>query len=355
MQARHLLVAATCFTVFLSACRKDVGLASDSGQTPLALTYPQYVTDSGHVPMVSWGNPLTVEGVELGRRLFYEKALSNDYSMSCGSCHLQDHAFSDPRRFSIGTDGSIGHRQAMAVVNLAFDHYMFWDARVHGLEEQAARPVMDIAEMRNTWPVVVQRLRANEAYPPLFRKAFGTEQIDSARVVQAIAQFERTLLSFDSRWDRYTYGGDAGALNEQELHGMELYFRQAHCNDCHKAPLFADHALRNNGLDLLFADPGYGAITGNPGDNGKFKVPTLRNIEVTGPYMHDGRFATLEEVVDFYADSVHVESPHLDNHMLPWIAGQINLTPEGRADLVAFLKTLTDQSFLTNPTFSDPH
>jgi cytochrome c peroxidase len=209
--------------------------------------------------------------------------------------------------------------------------------------------------MRNTWPTVVARLQALPNYAPMFEKAFGSPGIDSARVGMAIAQFERTLLSFDSRYDRYTYGGDVGAMTEQELRGQDVFFRRGHCVDCHRAPLFADHAMRNNGLDSVFTDLGLGAITGVASHNGRFKVPTLRNIGVTAPYMHDGRFNTLEEVVDFYADDVHTNTPFLDNHMEPWLAGQVNLSAQDRADLVAFLHTLTDQSFLTNPTFSDPH
>lgn len=354
MQARIALFVFAL--IAFAACRKDEPLADEAtSSTPLTLSIPSYVADSGDYPVYFPENPLSVEGVALGRKLFYEKALSDNYTLSCASCHVQANAFSDPRQFSIGTNGAVGHRQAMAVVNLVFDHFMFWDARVQRLEEQAARPVMDLAEMRNTWTVVVQRLRAMPEYPPLFKKAFGTADIDSARAVQAIAQFERTLLSFNTRVDRFLYMGDSNALTAQEQQGADIFFRRGHCVDCHRDPLFADHAIRNNGLDMAPADPGYGGISGDPAQIGKFKTPTLRNIEVTGPYMHDGRFATLEEVVDFYADDVQVGSPNLDNHMLPWMAGQINLSAQDRADLVAFLRALTDQEFLTNPTFSDPN
>lgn len=352
--ATALLSAAIALA--LLGCRKDPALEALTGApTPLELALPGHLADSGIYAHRAPGNPLTAEGVALGRLLFYEKALSDNYSMSCGSCHRQEDAFSDARRFSIGTDGSVGRRQAMSIANMAFDMHIFWDGRVSTLEQQAALPVIDHAEMRNTWPVVVARLSGMPKYPPLFTKAFGSPRIDSARVVQAIAQFERTLLSFDSRWDRYMYGGDASALSEQELRGMDLFFRRGHCNDCHKAPLFADHALRNNGLDLVYADGGLGELTGNPADQGKFKVTTLRNIARTAPYMHDGRFATLDEVVRFYAEEVRTESPLLDNHMGPWLAGQVNLSAQDRADLVAFLHALTDEGFLSNAAFSDPH
>jgi cytochrome c peroxidase len=354
MRVRHLLPAALLLA-FMS-CRKDPAIESETAApTPLSLAIPAHISDSGHYAHISPGNPLTVEGVALGRMLFYEKALSDNYTLSCGSCHKQEDAFSDTRRFSLGTDGSVGRRQAMSIANMVFDMDFFWDGRANSLERQASLPVIDHAEMRNTWHTVVARLGALPKYPPLFKKAFGSPGIDSMRVVQAIAQFERTLLSFESRWDRFEYGGDSTALTPSEQRGMDLFFRRAHCNDCHRAPLFADHGLRNNGLDLVYADGGYGELTGNPADHGKFKVPTLRNIALTPPYMHDGRFLSLEDVVRFYAEEVHTESPQIDNHMGPWLAGQVNLSEQDRADLVAFLQALTDHGFVTNPAFSDPH
>ncbi|MBL0128220.1 MAG: cytochrome-c peroxidase [Flavobacteriales bacterium] len=354
MDRRIPLLLAIAVLTF-AACRKDKDPDEDTGQTPLALSIPSFITDSGHVAHVGVGNPLTVEGVALGRTLFYEKALSDNYSMSCGSCHVQANGFTDPREFSIGTDGSVGGRNAMQVINMAFDEHFFWDGRRHSLEGQAHDPVTNMIEMRNTWPVVVQRLQAHDTYPGLFKKAFGTTTIDSDLVVMAIAQFERTLLSFNSPFDRYFYLGQANAMNDQEIRGMDVFMRDGHCVDCHKNPFFNDHGLRNNGLDMISADPGFGGISGNAADVGKFKVPTLRNIAHTGPYMHDSRFATLEQVVNFYAHNVQVDNPRIDAHMDPWRFGLVNLTPEQEADLVAFLNALTDEGFLTNPTFSDPH
>jgi len=287
--------------------------------------------------------------------LFYEKALSNDLSMSCATCHRQEDTFSDRRTFSVGTNGTVGRRQAMAIVNLAWDGTFFWDGRSSTLEAQAFKPVVDHAEMRNSWPTVVSRLQADPRYPRLFERAFGTSLIDSVNVVRAIAQFERSLISLGSRFDRFRYLGETTALTEPEQRGMSLFMRGAHCADCHHEPMMADHGLRNNGLDLTFQDQGAAEVTGNPAHAGRFKVPTLRNIEFSAPYMHDGRFNTLEEVVDFYADDVQLQSPGLDNHMLPWVAGQVQLSTEDRSDLVAFLKALSDSDFLTNPSFSDPN
>jgi len=340
----------------MQGCRRDPALEPTwTGPTPYSLSIPVWATEGGHLPHFPSDVPLTVEMVDLGRRLFYEKALSNDFSMSCATCHKQEHAFTDPRQFSVGTDGTVGTRNGMAIFNLAWDGRFFWDGRSFSLEQQALLPVVDHAEMRNTWPVVVERLSTHRRYPELFRRAFGSAGIDSLRVVQAIAQFERTLLSFDSRFDRFRYGGDSTALTVQEQRGMDLFFRSAHCGDCHMGALLTDHSLRNNGLDLVHADLGLGAVTGNANHNGLFKTTSLRNIAVTGPYMHDGRFTTLEEVVDFYADDVRLGSPNLDNHMFPWMAGQVQLSAQDRRDLVAFLHTLTDEGFLTNPAFADPH
>lgn len=339
-----------------SACAKeDPEVPAGSGATPVsAAGIPLWASDSLGPFVPHFSNPSTAAGIALGRRLFYEKALSNDHSMSCGTCHLQANAFTDPRPFSIGTDGSAGTRNAMAIINAGWDHRFFWDGRAGGLENQAHDPVVNPIEMANTWPVVMERLQNSTDYPPLFQQVFGTDVIDSVLVTRAIAQFERTLVSFRSRYDRYLWEGETDLLNEQELRGLALFTGDAHCGDCHGGILLSDHALRNNGLDANIVDGGLGDLTHNPQDLGRFKVPTLRNIAVTAPYMHDSRFATLEEVVAFYAHDVQLTSPNLDGHMAPWGSGFVNLTPQDEADLVAFLHTLTDSTFLTWPGFAEP-
>ncbi|MCB9179943.1 MAG: c-type cytochrome [Flavobacteriales bacterium] len=359
MDPRATLGLTVLFIVLLATagCRKEEETpqgGGPTGPTPAFLNVPGWVIDSIGPPYQTPGNPLTVEGIALGRRLFHDPLLSDDQTISCATCHEQDHAFSDPRPFSIGTDGSVGRRNAMAIVNLAWDQHFFWDGRRHSLEQQAHDPVVDMAEMRNTWPVVVQRLQQDPTYVSMFMDAFGTETVDSILVVSAIAQFERTLVSFGSPFDRYRYGGDTLALTPAEKRGMDLFFRDAHCVDCHRDVTLADHGLRNNGLDLLPLDSGAYEYTGNPSDIGRFKVPTLRNIAVTGPYMHDSRFETLEEVVSFYANDVELNSPNLDQHMFPWMIGQVDLDPSEQADLVAFLHALTDPVFLTDPSFGAP-
>lgn len=362
MLSRIFFLFVLAGSVMLHGCQRDPDLAAPSvpgehwsGPTPLTLVVPPWTVDTVHAINLPWDNPLTVEGVALGRKLFYEKALSNDHSMSCGTCHRQEFAFSDPRTFSQGTDGSMGRRNAMPVMNLAWDHFFFWDARALSMELQALAPVVDHVEMRNTWPVVTARLTEHADYPLLFERAFGSPGIDSLRVVFAIAQFERTLLSFDSRFDRYHYGGDLNALTAQEVRGKDLFFGEAHCGDCHMLPLFQDHSVRNNGLGNDINDGGLFEVSGIEEHRSRFKTPSLRNVEHTAPYMHNGRLVTLEDVVEFYAEHVRTASPNLDPHMLPWVWGQIDLSPQERTDLVAFMKSLTDEGFLTDPAFSDPN
>lgn len=299
-------------------------------------------------------NPLTAEGVALGRRLFHEPALSLDNSLSCASCHRQEHAFSDPQPFSTGTSGTAGTRNAMPLVNLVWGNGMFWDGRVHGLEAQAHDPVVNPIEMNNTWSLVEQRLNADHSYRAMFHAAFGTDRADSALVTKAIAQFERTLISFDSPFDRYWLGGDVTAMSEEALNGFALFKSQGKCAGCHTVGLFTDNAFRNNGLDATTIDPGLGGVTGVGTDLGKFKVPSLRNVAVSAPYMHDSRFGSLEEVLGFYNGGVHMGSPNVDGHMDFWGMNPSPFSPDEINDLLAFLNALTDTTFLTNPSHSAP-
>ncbi len=346
-----------CF-VLLLACNKkeEVPVKNETpvfNPTPHTISYPSWVKIySGQMPEPA-DNATTVEGVSLGRKLFYDKKLSDDMSMSCASCHKIENAFSDPRAFSTGTNGAFGDRNAMAVINMGWSTKFFWDGRRPSLELQAHDPVTNAVEMRNTWPVVVSRLQADPVYPGLFFKAFGKTIIDSNMVTKAIAQFERTLVSFNSRFDKFYFEGDTSVLSDQEKRGKDLFFGKADCNHCHSDAMLTDHAFRNNGLDATLTDIGLGKVTGQSTDNGKFKVPTLRNIALTFPYMHDSRFITLEQVVDFYDHQVKTGSPNLDVNM-DQIKNGLNLTAQEKLDLVAFLKTFTDSSFITNAAFMQP-
>ncbi len=359
---RTYLLTALCASVLgLYSCQREADLAKPNGPewngpTPFELAFPAWASAPLHQLVIPTDNPMTEEGIALGRKLFYEKALSDDYSMSCATCHQQERGFSDPRTVSVGTDGSLGRRNSMGIINPGWDRQFFWDGRAATLEMQAFGPVANMVEMRNTWPEVESRLAAHPEYPLLFARAFGSPGVDSMRVVKALAQFERTFLSFNSRFDRFEYGGELTALTPQEITGRNLFFGEAHCNDCHSAPFFMDNTLSNVGLpggDMT--DHGQEEVTGIHADAFKFKNTTLRNIAVTAPYMHDGRFATLEEVVDFYVDSVDANAPNISQHMEFFTSGDMILNADQRAALVAFLHSLTDTDFLTNPALADPN
>ena len=341
----------------LVACVRDEAAepsVDDGSPTPAQLVVPAGLLAQIGAPVFPTDNPLTTEGIALGRKLFYENALSDDLSVNCGSCHKQANAFADPSPFSEGTNGSLGTRNAMSLVNLAWGDRMFWDGRVQGLEAQAHDPVTNPVEMNNTWPVVESRLNAAAEYRPLFMAAFGTETADSVLVTNAIAQFVRSITSFDSPFDRFWYGGDSTAMSEEARNGLFHFTSQGKCAGCHSLGLFTDNAFRNNGLDVSPADPGYSETTGLPEDFAKFKVPTLRNIAVTAPYMHDARFSTLEEVLGHYNGGVHMNSPNVDLLMDFWGMNPSPFSPDEIHDITAFLNALTDQSLLTNPTLAEP-
>jgi len=339
----------------ITSCKEDEIIEPDVtyDPTPYAFDIPEWVAVNIGEISAPIDNPTTIAGVELGRALFYDERLSNDMTMSCGTCHKQANAFDDPRPFSQGTNGAFGNRNAMAIINLAWDGSFFWDGRQQSLEAQAHDPVTNPIEMANTWVEIENRLREDAQYQDMFKRAFNTTVIDSILITKAIAQFERTLVSFDSPFDAYYYGGDATALTSDEISGMNLFFGDAKCFQCHSDPLFTDNAFRNNGLDLMPLDSGRAKFTGLDADYGKFKVTTLRNIANTAPYMHDSRFATLEQVVEHYSSGVIQESPNLDEHMIDFGSG-LNLTATEKMQLVAFLQTLSDNDFLTNQQYADP-
>ncbi|MEO9484668.1 MAG: cytochrome c peroxidase [Ekhidna sp.] len=318
-------------------------------------------------------NPLTEEGVQLGRRLFYDKLLSKDQSISCASCHQQNLAFTDGKKLALGINGSQIPRNSMSIANLLWSNRFFWDGRAISLEDQALQPIENPAEMGLPIEEAVQRLRASSEYRALFFNTFGTHNLDKEHIAKALAQFQRTLISQDSRYDVFLTSGKG--FTEQELHGLNLFFthpdtksgvRGANCFDCHRNILTDGFpsgfdGFRNNGLDNPNnLKDGLMKVTKSESDKGKMKVPTLRNIALTSPYMHDGRFETLEEVLSHYNEGVK-ESKTLD----PLIRNATNiegihdevklgLTDQEIAAVIAFLKTLTDQKFIQNEDFSDP-
>lgn len=317
--------------------------------TPYELVIPQGFPQM----IIPDDNPMTVEGVELGRRLFYDPILSDDNTQSCASCHAPTFAFTDnQKQFSTGIDGLEGTRNSMAVMNVGWMPNLFWDGRAMGVEEQALEPVPNPIEMHQSWPDAMAKLNADADYPDLFFEAFGSKNIDSTMVTKAIAQFERTLISSNSKWDRYLRGEANLSLTESK--GFEIFFTEkGDCFHCHSTILFTDNLFHNNGLDSEFTDQGLFDVTGNNNDIGKFKTPTLRNLEFTGPFMHDGRFETIEEVVEFYSHDVQW-SPTVDPLMKKVQQGGIQLNDDEKESLIAFLKTLTDTTFVNNPEFSNP-
>ena len=329
--------------------------------TPLKLVYPGYFGNRITVPD---DNPTTEEGVRLGRMLFYETAMSSSHKVSCATCHKQELAFTDGLRFSAGHDGTPQVRNTMSLANLLWVRRLFWDGRANSLEDQALIPLTQAHEMGQAMDVSVKNLQALPAYRRLFTAAFGSDNITEKAVVKALAQFERTLISADSKYDRYLQGKYSPTASEKA--GMALFFanpdpakgvRGAGCGHCHGGPKTFVELFHNNGLDSIAADKGRQPITGQPFDEGRFRVPTLRNIALTAPYMHDGRFATLEEVVDHYNSGL--KSSAMLSVFLKEASNEaggksLRLTVQERADVVAFLRMLTDSTFITNPLFSDP-
>jgi len=320
--------------------------------TPYSLLLPPHFSS----PTIPYDNPLTVEGVALGRKLFYDPILSGDFTQSCSSCHQQSLSFAEATAVSTGITGAKGHRNAMPLINLAYHNRLFWDGRSFSLEQQLLEPVPNPIEMNLPWVVAMDRLNQHADYPSLFKQAFGVDYIDSTQITKALAQFLRTLISGNSRFDQYILG--QAALTPQELQGMNLYATEAadcfHCHPFEERFQFTTFSFMNNGLDKEgeFQDSGLGGIVANPNLIGAFKVPTLRNIAQTAPYMHDGRFETLRQVIDHYDMGGHPSSTI--DPLMKHVGTGLNLSAQEKEALIAFLLTLTDANFLSNPAFSAP-
>jgi len=315
-------------------------------------------------PKIPEDNVLTKEGVALGRMLFYEKALSKDGSMACASCHKQENAFTDTNKFSIGVEGLPGKRQAMAIFNMAWnDNAFFWDGRAKLLRDQALMPIQDHLEMNETLENVVQKLNDKPEYINAFNKAFDSEEISSLKISLALEQFMNSIVSINSKYDKFLK--NEVSLTDSEERGRKLFFEDynkffpdvsgADCAHCHSGFNFENDRYMNNGLDQLSnqSDIGFEAVTEQPKDKAKFKVTSLRNIEVTQPFMHDGRFSTLEEVIDHYNASIQ-NSPSVNPAILDTKEKGLFLDEAKKKDLIAFLKTLTDDDLFNNAEYSDP-
>lgn len=360
--SKVVAAVAVFFAISFYSCGND-GEIQNLSLIPFSTSDYELIIPEGFPQMeIPADNQLTKEGVELGRRLFYDPILSADSSLSCASCHQVHFSFTDKKPLSAGIAGKTGRRSAMSLVNLGFNkNGFFWDGRAATLEEQALIPVEDPIEMHNNWDTLVEKIKLHQEYPVLFRKAFGIEteaEINKELVAKAIAQFERTLISSgDSKFDRVKRG--EAEFTPDELIGFDLFFdispeyKDAECAHCHNVPLMTTNEYFNNGIteayDLSdFKDKGLGEVTGDSIDIGKFKAPTLRNIEMTAPYMHDGRFKTLEEVMEHYSSGGKYSET-----VSPLIR-PLKLSETEKRQLIAFLKTLTDTTFVNNPEILAP-
>jgi cytochrome c peroxidase len=290
-------------------------------------------------------NPPTAETIALGRVLFYDTRLSKDNKLSCASCHNPDFYFSDGQRLSLGVEGKFGLRNAPTVLNAAYLSTQFWDGRASSLEQQAASPMANPLEMNQPHEVSVSKIAKDPSYKPLFRNAFGSDDVTIGRIEKALASFERTLLSGNSAFDRYKYGGDKTALTPAQIRGLAVFMdpHRGNCVICHaiddRSGLFTNGTFHNTGEGVdgsgEFTDVGRFSETKVAKDMGSFKTPTLRNVAKTAPYMHDGSLKTLKEVVDFYAGGGN-SNPYLASDMK-----KIKLTGQDRLDLVDFMESLT--------------
>jgi cytochrome c peroxidase len=334
------------------------------------IVQPPYLTAPNIVGQVNTpaSNTITDNGATLGRVLFYDKNLSVNNTIACASCHKQANAFSDPVALSIGFNGGLTGRNSMGLTDAKYypNGNFFWDQRAATLEIQTLIPIQDHVEMGMTLIGLEAKLKTLAYYPSLFTKAFGDNNITSNRVSLALSQFVRSIVSFQSKYDagRLTFSVPGPIppnapfpnFTAEENRGKDIFLSpQGGCAACHGSETFTAPQEKNNGLDLATVDRGFGSVTSNIANDGLFKVTSLRNVELTAPYMHDGRFTTLEQVVEHYSTGIK-NHPNLSQQLkLP--NGQprlLNLTPQDKAALVAFLKTLTDQTIKTEEKYSNP-
>lgn len=324
-------------SVLCSACEKD--------EAPEALVAVPAWFPALPVPAE---NQLTPERIALGRRLFYEPLLSADSSKSCASCHIQVLGFADANPIAIGVHGRVGLRNSPTLTNIAYVPNLFAEGGVTSLELQAQAPIFNPDEMGFTIAGFLERIATDATYTAMFEAAYQRPP-DAFGISRALAAFERTLISGNSRYDQFEYLGDANALSEAEKRGKTLFFSAAtQCSTCHTPPLFTTLEYANIGLYTTYADSGRARLTTLPQDNGKFRIPTLRNVALTAPYMHNGSMSTLAEVVAHF-NSGGVAHPNKSDLIQP-----LNLSAEEQADLVAFLVALTDEAFVANTDFGQP-
>ncbi|NLU93449.1 cytochrome-c peroxidase [Chitinophaga sp. Ak27] len=334
----------TGIVLFLFACSKSEQLAAifEGFHQPAGFPAPAYKFAN---------NPVTKEGFELGRKLFYEPRLSRNNTISCGFCHLQASAFTHHGHdVSHGIDDRLGSRNSPPIMNLAWNTTLMWDGGVFDLDLQPIAPITNPVEMDETMDNVLQKLRNTPPYPALFQRAFGSTDITTARMMKALSQFMVMLVSDQSKYDS-VMRKEGSTFTDAEQQGYAIYRR--HCSSCHQEPLFTDQSFRNNGLGAgPNNDRGRYDITLNPDDQYKFKVPSLRNLAYTAPYMHDGRFYTLPAVLRHYTSEVR-EMPTLDPLLKQGGHTGFSLTATEQEQLLAFLQTLNDKKFVSDARFSE--
>ncbi len=336
-----MLLLLVLLLTLLNACKKDDVKKDVTPFLPSNFPAPVYNFQT---------NPVTTKGFELGRKLFYDPILSRNNTISCGSCHQQFAAFVHAGHIvSHGIYDKLGKRNAPPVMNMAWSIDFFWDGGVHNLDLVPPNPIHNPVEMDEDFGLVIEKLQASATYPALFKGAFGTEEINSIRFLQALSQFMGTLVSANSRYDKYIRN-EGGSLSSDELAGLTIFNQK--CASCHATDLFTDRDFHNNGAQIAIGDSGRYAVTLRPEDIGKFKTPSLRNVEKTAPYMHNGKFQTLEQVLDHYATGMSY-TPTLDSAFINGSQYGIPLTGTEKSQLISFLKTLTDDEFLHDSRFSE--
>lgn len=340
MCIKKLLPICSGLVLFLASCSED---SAQVGGTQLAGDERRNFPEAVYEPDRSQrANDLFA----LGRKLFYDPSLSADDQVSCATCHLQYAAFSDPSHpIAHGVAGRLGRRNAPGIFNIRWVPDFMWDGGINHIEVLPVAPLTDPVEMAETLENIVIKVDGNPDYSPLFERAFGSDSITMPRILKAFAQFMGEMDSRNSLFDRYARGEED--LNTDQKKGLALF--DQHCSSCHSGALFTDFGYRNNGLDSIIRDPGRMGITGLESDRGKFRTPSLRNVALTPPYMHDGRFVTLTEVLQHYRNGIK-PSATLDESL----RGGITLSDQEAQQIIVFLQTLSDVSFTNDPRFSQP-
>ncbi|WKZ76004.1 MAG: cytochrome c peroxidase [Vicingaceae bacterium] len=337
---KRLLTILILFTACKKAAEKKTFIASE-GDYQYHLTIPKGFP----LPLIPVDNELTESRVLLGKTLFYDPILSLDSSVSCATCHRLNLAFTDGQELSKGIVNRTGIRNTPTLTNIAYAFSLMFDGGAETLELQALAPIADHNEMNSDMNLVIERLKKNKKYISLFKKAYQREP-DAFGITRSIAAFQRTLISGNSPFDKYYFQGDTTALSASEQRGMKLFFSESlACSECHSGFNFTNNHFENNGLYTVYADAGRARITNLSSDVGKFKVPTLRNAEYTSPYMHNGSFSSLEEVIAHYASG---GKNHVNKSVL--LKG-FNIPETEKQDLIHFLKSLSDKEFLSNKNF----